>query len=187
MSEWPSALTAMPALKSRYRRPSVSQIYAPFPCDMTTGGRAYTGRTYCAERSMRALTVRGTLAVSSGWVTAVNLVDGALGSDAAERGAFWVDNGQIHTVTQSNIGRTSGRDDARRTAPTRSFSVVWALNRVEQPTRLRVTAERFMAAFGRIYVGRRWRKGAVSPALRRDLRGLSVRSHGGGKETLTYT
>ena len=135
---------------------------------------------------MRALTVRGTLAVSSGCVTAVNLVDGALGGDAAER-AFWVDDSHIHTVTQSNIGRTSGRDDARRTAPTRSFSVVWALNRVEQPTRLRVTAERFMAAFGRIYVGRRWRKGAVSPALRRDLRGLSVRSHGGGRETLTCT
>ena len=124
MSEWPSALTAMPALKSRYRRPSVSQIYAPFPCDMTTGGRAYTGRTYCAERSMRALTVRGTLAGSSGWVTAVYLVDGALGSDAAGRGAFWIHDRhlQIHAVMQNSklrthLGQGRSMSDRTRTQP----------------------------------------------------------------------
>ena len=39
-SACPNELTAMPALKSRYFLPSVSQTYDPFPCEMTNSGRA---------------------------------------------------------------------------------------------------------------------------------------------------
>jgi hypothetical protein len=39
-SAWPSALTAIPALKSKYFRPAVSQTHDPFPWDKTKGARA---------------------------------------------------------------------------------------------------------------------------------------------------
>ena len=39
-SACPNELTAMPALKSKYFLPSVSQTYDPFPCEMTNSGRA---------------------------------------------------------------------------------------------------------------------------------------------------
>lgn len=69
---------------------------------------------------MRALTVRGTLVGSSEWVTAVYLVDGALGSDAAERGAFWMNDRhlQIHAVSQYSVLRAhlgQGRSMSDRT------------------------------------------------------------------------
>lgn len=77
-SACPSALTAMPALKSRYLRPSVSQTYEPLPCERTKSGRAYTPRR-CACPRARTLAVAGD-GEEVTCVAALYRVDGCGGS-----------------------------------------------------------------------------------------------------------
>jgi hypothetical protein len=70
-SPWPRALTAMPALKSRYFRSVVSQTQDPFPRCRIKGGRAYVFTMLVSISAMRVFTDSVIEASSSGWVTDV--------------------------------------------------------------------------------------------------------------------
>src|SRR5262249_17265683 len=65
--QWPVALTAMPAVKSRNRLPSTSSITAPLPRAQTSGEmRVYDGDMYCSSRpgSSRAFGPGGAVLTS---------------------------------------------------------------------------------------------------------------------------
>jgi hypothetical protein len=75
----------MPAEKSRYLRPSVSQTQQPSPWLMMNGGRAYTGSRYCSERSSTSFTWLGNVddEGSAKWcVGSMYALDGLEGMDA---------------------------------------------------------------------------------------------------------
>lgn len=86
----------------------------------------------------------------------------------------------MYAVLQGTVRLTS--DEACRAVPARNVGVCRALNRPEQPARLRTTPERLIAAFEGIYVGASGKEKAISQVSLGDMKDLSVRSHGGGRE-----
>jgi hypothetical protein len=83
----PNALTAIPALKSKYFLPSVSHTYEPFPWDSTKPGRAYTGRRYWdVSDKICAVASEFVAGEGAGWVGFLYLVEGAVRNFGGGRG-----------------------------------------------------------------------------------------------------